>query len=151
MITKPTTLSDVIDLMAASLENPVIKIDMSTFGYNNNGICVGCAATATLITLGADPALLQQGPNPRIPCEGFSDVYKELWIADFEQLVNQLRSGRSIDLQLTFRLLKKLDIAYPLCWLLFMPTDVGYLTSDYTPKDIQPYREWAALLRNAGY
>ena len=42
------TAKEIIMAMVEGLENPVTKMDMSTFGYVLKGVCYGCAATNTI-------------------------------------------------------------------------------------------------------
>lgn len=40
---------EIILAMVRGLENPKVKVDMGTFGYDDdNGVCYGCAATNTI-------------------------------------------------------------------------------------------------------
>lgn len=53
---KLMTAKEIILAMVDSLKNPVTKVLMSTFGFKENGICYGCAATNTICKLGGlDP------------------------------------------------------------------------------------------------
>lgn len=45
------TAPEIIRAMVEGLKNPAVKIQMATFGTVANGVCYGCAATATIAHL----------------------------------------------------------------------------------------------------
>ena len=85
---KSMTAKEIIMSMVDGLMNPVTKIDMYTFGWYEDGICYGCAATNAICRIGMlDPEvelLSMSGPKYR----KYSDL-----ISGFEDAVDCLRNG----------------------------------------------------------
>lgn len=85
---KSMSAKEIILAMVDGLMNPVTKIDMYTFGWYEDGICYGCAATNAICRIGMlDPEvelLSISGPKYR----KYSDL-----ISGFEDAVDCLRNG----------------------------------------------------------
>lgn len=135
-------LSDYIDLMVKALENPKIKPNLGTFGDINGGICVGCAATNAL-------------------CELSGKVFDQSNITDRQLRANFLGYTKH-DLQLFENAidcirLSMLDRAATLLKICNKTLDPYYnypktkgLQSDYTLKDLIPFKQISTKLKQDG-
>jgi hypothetical protein len=131
---KSLTPKEVIMAMVEGLQNPKTEIDMSTYGYKDDGVCFGCAATNCLLTLDSTLELLD---SFRIVDSGFSLSFKEDheqdFIQEFEFAINDLRCGDTDGCNFHLERIK-------------LPTIVNnnnielpYLTDYYTQESLIPY------------
>src|SRR5690606_4949256 len=88
---KSMTAKEIVLAMVDSLKNPVTKVLMSTFGFKENGICYGCAATNTICKLG--------GLDPHIELGTWDSDGKRKYVENsrfldyFEDAIDSLRQG----------------------------------------------------------
>lgn len=85
------TAKQIIMAMVDGLKRPKTKIDMDSFGYTENGVCYGCAATNTIcrigkITLSADQI---RGTSKHALALNGNDKF----VTHFEYAIDNLRSG----------------------------------------------------------
>lgn len=138
---------ELILLMVDSVENPVTKLDMSTYGEVTNGICYGCAATNTILKLSRGKLA------PEIICRrSLADSASSLGVSYqtlviFEGAINFLRCGYIGDYE-AWRL--KL-IPMPPEEGLRLPEIKQYgiplpvIENYYTKEDLDAYRKLAEL------
>lgn len=94
---KGKTFADVLEVMIEGLKNPVTKIDMSTFGKKEDGLCYGCAATnAVCQIIGVSDDKLNKLEDNFLAdiitdYRGFTVVYT------FEAAVDALRKGNLLE------------------------------------------------------
>lgn len=78
---KSMTGKEIVLAMIEGLENPVMEVDMSTYGEIKNDICYGCAATNAVCKIGRfEPAYY------------INEKGMEFW-GTFEYAINSLRLG----------------------------------------------------------
>ena len=151
------TPKQVIMAMVDGLKNPKTKISMSTFGYQENGVCYGCAATNALCQLfgiqnpvGWLPSLnddkvqepCSRTPGFRISASKLNEITED--IMDFENAVDYLRRG---DLDAANFALAVLDIA-PIRYNNELEAALPRLTDSYTLEDLEPYIRLAEFQDN---
>lgn len=82
---------EIIMAMVNALRKPKIKIQMSTFGKVENGICYGCAATNTICEI-ADVTFTSE--NIEFPKGRGEAVNGDIdFVQDFEDAIDDLRLG----------------------------------------------------------
>lgn len=85
---KSMSSKEIILAMIDGLENPVMKVDMNTFGKKKDGFCYGCAATNAICKIGG------LEPSDEIPAYGRSlYVSNSYFLYGFEQAIDYLRRG----------------------------------------------------------
>lgn len=90
---KSMTAKEIILAMIDSLKNPVTKIEMSTFGYKERGICYGCAATNTICKLGDLDPHIELGEYDLFQGRGYVMYNKDGFLDNFENAIDFLRQG----------------------------------------------------------
>jgi hypothetical protein len=103
---KSMTAKGIILTMIDALENPVVRIDMNSFGYEYNGICFGCAATNTVckisgVTFTPDDINLYDGQWKVVNTD-------HSFLQGFEHAIDSLRQG---DIQFYNNNARKIGIA----------------------------------------
>ena len=89
------TAEEIIMSMVDGLKNPVVKVDMDSFGHKDDtGICYGCAATNAICKLG------DLNPNEELPIDIFSTDRKYIessrLIDIYETAIDDLRQGNLV-------------------------------------------------------
>lgn len=90
-------MSDAVQAMHDGLKstifNPLLRVNMDTFGDKKGPICFGCAATYTLMQLdgGALSAIFGNLDTRHSRAETFKFDHKDL--IDFEHAIDRFRSG----------------------------------------------------------
>lgn len=147
---KSMTAREIINLMIESLRNPVIKIDMDTFGaivkepvffgLFSKKICYGCAATNLMCNI-AGVKLDEHNINS-IDKKSKKIDSGELFMRRFEMSIDELRKGNIANYNYSARLagmpliLEDQTVALP------------YLNSSYTEKDLEAYERLAEYQPN---
>lgn len=152
---KKMSAAEIIMAMVEGLREPVVKVDMSTYGdvrQNGELTCYGCAATNTIAKIaGYDKSWIQENVIQKIPSvfNGFSSVieysldgknlkaYK--FIDRFEAAIDYLRRGEVDDYNVVAGSLGIAKITnYGDLWL---PT----LNNAYNEEELKEYEELAAI------
>lgn len=151
------TPKQVIMSMVEGLKNPKTKISMSTFGYQEGGVCYGCAATNTLcqifdiqnpvgwLPVVNDSEVLDScsiTPGFRLSAPKLYEITEDIRL--FEYAVDYLRRG---DLLFANFSLSKLDIN-PIRYSNELESALPRLTDSYTLEDLEPYIRLAEFQDN---
>ena len=124
------TAKEIIMVFVDSLLNPVIAVDMATFGMVENGFCYGCAATNTVCKIAGEVF------NARSICDAQTraDFIKSdiEFLYYFELAINSLRKGNLSDYNYYA---DKISIADINDTVIPLP----FINNDYTQEDLQAY------------
>lgn len=149
---KNLTPKEFVLSMVNGLRKRHTKIDMTTYGFKvliigEEGVCFGCAATNTLCELGLSPQKLPSIDSRRV---GFSvnfDEKNELFILEFESIVDKFRKGFQSQHSLIH--FNDLWLVGDFTHLKFPVTDINEelppLDDDYTDEDLNIYERFANL------
>ncbi len=135
-------VSEIVQSMIAGLKKRHVKIQMNSFGYVQDGVCYGCAATNSICEImdhrmTPDEMGLLYG-------KGVHSEYPFLW--GFELAINGLRKG---NIQLYNSNAEEVGIKkIP---EIFIDEYLPYLNSNYTSSDLSIYQKFADKLKSAGY
>lgn len=134
----------VVMLMIESLENPVTKIDMDTFGVvkgDKRRVCYGCAATNTMLRA-AELSGLGKASKLKFNIGGSWDEQAaangidKRFLIDFESTINYLRMG---DIKSYNLFAKRIGMVQLKPW----PTPLPCLTTRNYKHNLKWYREYA--------
>lgn len=127
---------EIIETMVEALKNPITKISMVTYGYVENNICYGCAATNTICkieNIDYDSLLLVGG--------NYSSIIttNRIFLDGFESAIDNLRRGSINDYneyaeEFNFAVIKVIP-----------QFELPELTSYYTTDQLNTYLEFAKL------
>lgn len=130
---KDMSAKEIILAMIDGLENPVMKVDMNTFGEKKEGVCYGCAATNAICKLGGFE------PSKEMALYG-SRTYSDnsYFLVAFEAAIDRLRRGcvisyNNIAIEDGFATIKELETELPAI------TNQNY----QDPEVLKAYRELA--------
>ena len=136
------TGKEILLAMIESLENPMLQINMNTFGSYSEGICFGCAATNTICKLRGK----RFSPTTIIGRTERANVLhvSEYFLYHFEEAIDSLRGGNILyynDMMPNNQInCKQNSRVYALYELL------PVLRNTYTKEDLQKYKDFAAAL-----
>lgn len=137
---KSMTAYDIIMAMVDGLRKPRTKIDMSTFGAIEEGVCYGCAATNAILHI---MEASKEGVEDHIRTSQNRNTCP-LDVAQFEVAIDHLREGE-VDLYNLYA--KDCGIAQ----ITPMPgQELPYLDDDYTEDQLQEYVKLAEYNRKIG-
>lgn len=127
---KSMSAKEIIMSMVEGLQNPVVRVDIDTFGEVIDNVCYGCAATNAICKI--------SGKTFNIENIGYRDGRAEFinsdpyFLMEFEVAIDFLRSGYILIYN------KKAQEA---CFAQIEDPkfELPKLTNNYTPKDLQQY------------
>ena len=125
------TAKEIIMAMVEGLQNPVIAVNMDTFGMIENNICYGCAATNTVCKISGKvfdaESIDWRGARAELVQSRID------FLRHFEAAIDSLRkgyiwayNGRAEEIGVA-----QINFNYE--------TDLPYLDNNYTPEDLQAY------------
>lgn len=137
-------ISDYIDIMVKGLENPKIKPNMGTFGdITPDGICIGCAATNALCELSGKVFDQSNITDRQLRANFLGYTKHDLQL--FENAIDCIR------LSMLDRAATLLKICNPNMNPFYnYPRTYQALNSDYTLKDLIPFKEISTKLKQDG-
>lgn len=137
------SFKEIVLAMVDSLRNPVTEINMFTFGFIEDGICYGCAATNTICKLGGfDPKNVLSTNGSFYRYESNDDLWDQTFIiTSFESAIDSLRQGH-LDMYERFALRYNLDF----CKSESLNIKLPYLGNSYSDKDLKEYEDFANSL-----
>ena len=142
--------SDVVYAMIESLNNPVINVDMATYGdiYRDKSgeyCCYGCAATNTICRLGGFNFIDQYDGD-----RGKIKYREDETISDFESAINSLRKGWLTEHN-SYIELSLPNLIIPLAYLPFKLHYLPRLTTHTYIWNLPKYEELADYLKSIGH
>lgn len=94
---------EIVLSMVDALRNPVVKVDIHSWGEKTNGVCYGCAATNQILKIsGFNPEeVLNEWEQPLYSRSNFTESDEIIALKDvvryFEMAINELRKGNIKD------------------------------------------------------
>lgn len=123
------TGDEIIIAMVEGLQNPVMKINMNTFGIMEDNICFGCAATNAVCKISGK---VFNAKNIYWRSERAQFIQtEERFLNLFESAIDGLRKGLIWSYNNCAEEIGIAQIKYGF--------DLPYLSNDYTPEDLQAY------------
>ncbi len=130
---------EIIMAMVEGLRNPKLTVNMSSFGYYDNGICYGCAATNAVCTIS----------EKTFTRENINDITKQAiflnsdwwFLNQFENAIDFLRKGHinNYNFIANFIGFAKIKPIYRGRWFKRIEAELPRLSNDYTEKQLLQY------------
>ena len=132
---KAMTAKEVIDLMVDSILNPVIKLDLGTYGQVRGRICYGCAATNAVCKISGvvfDETNIKEWHHAEAVNAPFG------FVSHFEDAIDTLRSGG-------FRYYNGIANKIGMAQINFegFRERLSYLDNDFTAAELDVYKRLA--------
>lgn len=129
------TGKEIIMVFVDSLLNPVIRVDMSTYGSVENGFCYGCAATNTVCKIAGKVFNAANITHEFARAEFIKSDSEFLYY--FEVAINSLRKGCLFDYNYYAGRIGISKVRN------YAAISLPYLNNDYTQADLQAYIDLA--------